>query len=346
VKAGVLPFAILLFIAANVRVARAESKPPMPQRVGVWLHPCEREPLAFNELLAPLTDERSEDGVDEVVELDRPAATTDSWLELVADCGQYAMGITVTAHGPRAEDASRRVQFGDMPRAARPHRVAVAAADLAHETWTPPVNTAQRQHLAPIASAPSQPAPRPVRTVPRVDLSLTAHLAALELGGQALGRYGYLAAGGFVHAFVYRPGPGKVSESVWGGLGGLALRAPSGFRFDLLALLGAFLRHTRGYDPESASQNSYRGDPGVGATIPCAGVRARVSDVRNRGRVHFEWGAQLSYYRDLIERRVTYQFEASDGQGRPLGTVERTVRTGGRDTFQFAVTLGITADLL
>jgi hypothetical protein len=221
--------------------------------------------------------------------------------------------------------------------------MALAVADLAHATWTQPV--ARSASPAPTSSpAPPQLETRLLPVVPRADVSATGHLGLIEVGGQILGRYGYLAVGGFGHAFMKRPLLGG-SYFVGGGLAGLAVRRPLGVRFELLGLVGAFQRQSGSYDPEASPHTTYPGDPGVDTTIPCAGGRTRVSGLVGRRRVHFEWGAQFSYYRDLTKGRVTYQFEAHDIQDRSLGVVERRLQTGGRNTFQIVLTLGLTVDL-
>jgi len=110
----------------------------MPELVGVWLHPCEREPFAFDELHERLADELSQDGVAEVVELELPGGASDSWLDIVVDCWGGAKALTVTTHSPRARDTSDRVEFGHLPSEERPRAVARAAANLAYAAWTGP----------------------------------------------------------------------------------------------------------------------------------------------------------------------------------------------------------------
>jgi hypothetical protein len=119
------------------------------------------------------------------------------------------------------------------------------------------------------------------------------------LDGSAVGRFHWLAlglnadTGGFI-----------TSVSSVGGLAGLALRADSGLRFDLLGAAGV---------------HSYRGwgasllgdDPGAAARLPYAGAKARLAYVIGHSSAHVTAGIDFGLDTDLERAHRQYQYEST-----------------------------------
>jgi hypothetical protein len=154
----------------------------------------------------------------------------------------------------------------------------------------------------------------------------------LMTGATVLARRDSLALGGTLEGSA-----GSATRVAVSATGGWSYRDTSGWGFDLLGAVGMHR-----YDGVGQAL-IFSNDPGIGGTVPFAGLRARGVYVFGNGPRHFQLGVGATLDRDLssVSRSVTYQEANWLTGGTSTATATHTI---GFTTVGAMIDLGMTFD--
>jgi len=150
----------------TVSAARAQPRPLAPERVGVVLPDCPREPFPYDTTLAALRVELLLEGVARVERVSAEAGARDARIVILTDCGGEVSAVVVEVVDPRASGALRRTDLADVPPPHRPRAVALVAAELARSVWTRPPSRGEAAAAGTDAGrgeTPAEPSAEPAR---------------------------------------------------------------------------------------------------------------------------------------------------------------------------------------